>query len=103
MSDAETHLAVVQYMDLTARIKTLTDLRRDISAKLPIGRFTYDDQPMDVVVSESHRSTVSVVALRRYVTDAIIKNCTTYKKSRSVKVMPKVKPKKAKKVGRGIL
>ena len=75
MSD---HAAMArECFELTRQIKELTKRKRALVKKMPTGRHAVSGEEFDILVSRSTGSYLSVRSLRSYVTDEIIRRCTT--------------------------
>ncbi len=82
---------VEEYLRLTDEIRKLTIRRKVLGELLPHGRNEGIDQ--DVCVSMTTSSVVSMIQLRKFVTQEIINRCTSLRDGRKVAVMPKLKGK----------
>lgn len=89
--------AVNEYIALTDQIRELTERRKAIGATLPHGRS--EGLGKDVRVCTSHVTNLDLSMLRRYVTQDVIRMCSTTSTRRQVAVVAKLKPKKEKQHG----
>lgn len=88
---------IEKYIDLTRRIKALTDERRQVGTNFRPGRT--EGEAFDVRVSVTSSNRIDMFRLRRYVTAEVIAMCTTSSPKRSVTVVAKLKPRKTKRKG----
>ncbi len=85
-------MVIEKYLELTKQIKVLTDERKLLQVDLDVGR-SYGSTH-DISKSITHRSSINMELLRRYVMPDIIDRCTTTTRVCRVAVLAKLKPKK---------